>query len=205
MCSPPITTRPPLRARAQARSRLPGRPMHSITRCGAPPSSRSQKPATSSLEGSQTAVAPSCRASSRRVCTGSLTTISPNPRVRAHTTTARPTGPAPSTARVSPGFQCTASTIFRPTAKGSTSAPSAASTPGGSRKVSFSPTITYSANAPLRGIFMPIIRVVGQWAGSPLRQWTQRPQPMIGRLQMPSLSLKRSTPGPSSATVPANS
>ena len=71
------------------------------------------------------AVAPKSTARSARAATRSLITMWRAPKNRHHSATEIPTGPAPTISAVSPGSRRALRTAFRPTASGSTKAPSA--------------------------------------------------------------------------------
>ncbi len=72
-------------------------------------------------------------ASSARLVEDAVQAIRPAPMRRAQNTTARPMGPAPMTSTRAPDLSPETFTACRPTARGSTKAPSMSETPAGMR------------------------------------------------------------------------
>ncbi len=130
--TPAITILVPRGASIIALLSSPGAPTHSKIDVGALPAIFSTC-SVSGLSGSTASVAPNLAASVRRFSARSLTMTWRAPRNLAHSMVAIPTGPAPITSTVAPRSIFAISTACRPTASGSTNAPSRNETLSGRR------------------------------------------------------------------------
>ena len=131
MHTPTTTTRLWVGMLRSTSSRIPGTPTASKATTARPRPSLRQVSHTSVVAGSTTAVAPMVVARARRAGERSLATTASTPWRRRAATTARPTGPQPSTTAPSPAPIPERFTAWSPTAMGSVRAAPRASSPLG--------------------------------------------------------------------------
>jgi len=194
---------PPAHTKIKSAPRLPVRRFISATK--------------STCVGSNTSLAPSACAFSRRSATGSIPIIFSTPIAFTTWICISPIAPNPITTTVSPGTGAPASTLCRTSANGSIIAAVENFIPAGSKNKFPDGTLTNSANMPPMPSFSkfcasamlpadtPTPRRFKQSGKSPVLQYSHFPHGSIGSMATRSPTFTEVTPHPTASTTPAAS